>query len=105
MKPGWRRILTEGIAVFSLAIPALPGSNHGAGLAYGQPASTNWQDYIEGPTSRLNEPVAISFAEDNDGSITNPSAVLVDDGVSATLTRTGSASPRLAIDFGLPVSG
>ena len=32
-------------------------------------------------------------------------AVLVEDGASTTLTRTGLVSPKLAIDFGLPVSG
>lgn len=70
-----------------------------------RPASTDWQDYIAGPTTRLNAPVAITYAENNAGSITNPDAVLVEDGTSATITRSGSTTPRLAIDFGLPVSG
>lgn len=74
-----------------------------SGLA--QPASTDWQDYIAGPTTRLVQPAAISFSQSNNGSITNPTAVLVEDGSYTTITRSGSNSPRLAVDFGLPVSG
>jgi hypothetical protein len=77
----------------------------GDGAARAQPVSTDWRDYIAGPASCLVEPVAVSFTENNDGGITDPQAVLVEDGVSVVFTRTGDASPLLAIDFGLPVSG
>ncbi len=93
------------LLVVVLAIGGMPPAGHLAAVVYAQPASTNWEDYIAGPTSRLNNPVAISFAYNNDGTIINPSQVLVEDGISATLTRTGAVSPKLAIDFGLPVSG
>lgn len=73
--------------------------------AMAQPASTDWQDYIAGPTTRLNEPQGISFAHNNSGSITGGSNALVEDAQVATITRTGGTSPQLAIDFGLPVSG
>jgi len=76
-----------------------------AGMLAAQPASTDWRDYIAGPTVRLNPPVEIAFAENNDGAVLDASAALTEDGVCTTLTRTGATSPKLAIDFGRPLSG
>jgi hypothetical protein len=96
--------ITARFAIGMLGFQALS-----AGLlvsqAQAQPASSDWRDYISGPQTRLTEPLAITFAQNNNGTITDPAATLVEDSVSAIITRNGGTSPKLAIDFGLPVSG
>jgi len=105
VKKGLALVPTACLAALLLPVVARKATDHEMAVGYAQAASTDWQDYIAGPATRLNEPAAIAFAQNNNGWISNQTAVLVEDGVSATLTRTGAVSPKLAIDFGLPVSG
>jgi len=73
--------------------------------AVARPETGTWKSYIAGPQTRLVPADSVEFTHPGNGSITGPQAAITGDGVSATLIRTASPSPELAIDFGLPVSG
>lgn len=68
-------------------------------------ASPDWRDYISGPQKRIVKAASVESVRPGEGTVLQPEDALVEDGVAATIIRSGSPSPELAIDFGLPVSG